>query len=170
MRKQLFMLLITLLIISGHGIAQKIVMKIPSITDKFGEEVRTLAFSIDANTSWTKGGGASVGKPNPGSLVIRKSNNKSTSDFMKTITTGNSIPEITFEYYEDSPGGGREMGKSIYTITITAAFLTELSWLTPDCSNCPKLEQKVAFVYKTLKVTDATGKSVTWDIPAGTVN
>ena len=142
-------------------------MRIPSLTDKEGEEVKTLAFTIDASTSWTKGGGASVGKPNPGSLVIRKSNNKSTAEVLKNITQGKSFPEITFEYYDASP----KEGKAIYTITITGAFTTEISWLTPDCSNCPKLELKIGFAYKTIKVVDAVaGTTLTWDIPAGISN
>ena len=163
MKKPLLMMLITLMITSSQSKAQNILMKIPSVTAAAGEEVRTLDFQINAASSWTKGGGASVGKPNPASLIIKKSNNKSTSDFLKSIGQGKSFPEIIFEYYDTA-------NKLYYSITLTNVFLTQLNWLTPECPTCLKLELQVGFVFKTYKTFDvASGMKVTWDIPAGTL-
>ena len=163
MKKTLFLLLITLMITSGKSIGQNILMKISSVTAAAGEEVRTLDFQINAASSWTKGGGASVGKPNPTNLIIKKPNNKSTSDLFKSIGQGKSIPEIIFEYYDTA-------NKLYYSITLTNVFLTQLNWLTPECPTCLKLELQVGFVFKTYKTFDvASGMKVTWDIPAGTL-
>lgn len=162
MRKKICLPLLLLLFFSAQTIAQKIMMRIPAVMDK-AEEVTTLSLDIEAISSWIKGGGASVGKPTPGSLVVRKSYSKATADLLKNISVGKSIAEVIFEYYDQG-------AKPFYTIAISGAFLTKLSWLTPDCSNCPKIAQEISFVYKTLKTTDiATGTTVTWDIPAGTV-
>ncbi len=163
MKKTLFLLLIILMITSSQSIGQNILMKIPSITAAAGEEVRTLDFQINAASSWTKGGGASVGKPNPATLIIKKPNNKSTSDLFKSIGQGKSIPEIIFEYYDAA-------NKLYYSITLTNVFLTQLNWLTPECPTCLKLELLVGFVFKTYKTSDvASGTKVIWDIPAGTL-
>lgn len=165
MKRTLYMMLITLMItsIQSKSIGQNILMKIPSITAAAGEDVRTLEFQVNAASSWTKGGGASVGKPNPANLIIKKSNNKSTSDFLKSIGQGKAIPEVIFEYYDVA-------NKLYYSITLTNVFLTQLNWLTPDCPTCLKLELQVGFVFKTYKTVDvASGTKVTWDIPAGTL-
>ena len=163
MKKILFLLLITLMISSTQSKGQNILMKIPSITAAAGEEVRTLDFQINAASSWTKGGGASVGKPNPTNLIIKKPNNKSTSELFKSIGQGKSIPEIIFEYYDTA-------NKLYYSITLTNVFLTQLNWLTPECPTCLKLELQVGFVFKTYKTFDvASGMKVAWDIPAGTL-
>ena len=164
MRRKFCLLFIILVFVSWQSFGQKIVMRIPGVTDK-NEEIKTLSLDITAATSWTKGGGASVGKPNPGSLEIRKVNARSTSELMKNITMGKAFSEITFEYQDES-------GKAYYTITLTGAFPTQLAWVNPDCSDClPKLEHRIAFVFQTIKVSDAlNGTTVTWDVPAGKVH
>ena len=160
-----YILLMALFSLSATGtiFSQKIIMKIPTITDKAGEEVRSLDYGIEAQSSWTKGGGASVGKPNPGMLKIRKTNNRSTSEFLKNIGAGRSFTEISFEYYDQSQ-------KLIYSITIGGVYLTEVSYVTPECNNCPKLEMQVAMVFKTFEANDViTGVKTKWDIPAGAI-
>lgn len=162
MRNKFCLSLIFFILVSSQSIGQKIMMKIPGVMDK-AEEVTTLVLDLTTISSWTKGGGASVGKPNPGPLVIKKSYTKATAEFLRNIGTGKSFTEIVFEYYDQST-------KPYYTLAITGAFVTQLSWLTPDCSNCPKVEQQISFVYKTLKTTDiASGTTITWDIPSGTL-
>jgi type VI protein secretion system component Hcp len=163
MNQKFYLLLISLLTLCGLSFGQKIVMKIPSITKAGGEDVRMLEFQINTETSYLKGTGASVGKPTPGSLIIKKTNNQSGNTLLKYIAQGKSIPEVTFEYSDAS-------NVVYYTITISNAFLTQLHWLSPECATCPKLEQQVGFVFKTLKTTDvASGTTVTWDIATATV-
>ncbi|MCW3107588.1 MAG: hypothetical protein JWQ09_2094 [Segetibacter sp.] len=163
MKRKLWLILITLLSTFSYSIGQKILMKIASVTAAGGEEVRALEFQINAASSWTAGGGASVGKPNPGNLMIKKTNNNSTSSLFKDIASGKTIPEVIFEYYDAS-------NILYYSITLTGAYVTQLYWLSPECPTCLKLEQQVGFVFKTYKTVDvASGVTVTWDIPAGTV-
>ena len=163
MKKNLIPALLILLISAFQTNAQKIMMKIPSLTDKAGEEVRTLDFEIEATSSWTKGGGASVGKPIPQKLTIRKMNHKSTTEFFKHITAGQSFPEISFEYYDQGQ-------KLIYSMTLGSAYITEVAWLTPECNNCPKLEMKMSMVFKTFETNDVlNGIKTKWDIAAGVV-
>ena len=163
MRRKISVVLITLMIVSGQGIAQKILMKIGSVTAAGGEEVRALEFQINASTNWTSGGGASVGKPNPGNLMIKKTNNNSTSELFKFIAQGSAFPEVIFEYYDASD-------ILYYTITLSDVYVTQMHWLSPECPTCLKLEQQVGFVFKIYKTTDvATGVSVIWNIPSGTV-
>jgi type VI protein secretion system component Hcp len=163
MNRKFFLLLISLLTLCGFSFGQKIIMKIPSVTKPGGEEVRVLEFQINAETSFLKGTGAAVGKPTPGSLIIKKTNNQSGNTLLKYIAQGRAIPEVTFEYADAS-------NVVYYIITISNAFLTQLHWLSPECATCPKLEQLVGFVFKTLKTTDvASGTTATWDIATGTV-
>jgi type VI secretion system secreted protein Hcp len=163
MKRNLIPAILILLISAFNTNAQKIMMKIPSVTDKAGEEVRTLEFNIEATSSWTKGGGASVGKPGPQKLTIHKMNNKTTTEFFKHIVTGHSFPEISFEYYDQGQ-------KLIYTMTVGAAYITEVSWSTPECNNCPKLEMKMSMVFKTFETNDVlNGIKTKWDIPSGVV-
>ena len=163
MRRKSMLLIIAVMIISANSFAQKIFMKVPTATGKSGEEVIALNVSLEAESSWTKGGGASVGKPNPGKLAIRKTNGPSTAEFLKNIASGKSFPEIVFEYVDNS-------GKASYIISLSGVYITELSWVTPDCSNCPKLQMQVEMIYKTYQIFDAaTGTTVKWDIPMGKV-
>ena len=163
MKRSLLPAFLIILISAFNSDAQKIVMKIPTLTDKAGEEVRSLDFDLEAISSWTKGGGASVGKPNPGKLSVRKTNNKSTAEFFRNIVSGKSFPEISFEYYDQGQ-------KLIYSMTVGNAYITEVNWLTPECNNCPKLEMKISMVFKTIELNDVlNGTKVKWDIPAGVV-
>lgn len=160
--KKLYLLLILFIAISERGVAQKILMKITSVTAPAGEEVKALEFQINATTNFTSGSGAAVGKPVPGSLMIKMPTNTSTSEMFKKIVMGTSIPEVVFEYYDAS-------NTLYYTITITNAFLTQLYWLSPECPTCLKLEQQLGFVFKTMKTVDANGVTLTWDITKLTI-
>ena len=81
---KLYFLLIVFTVLTASASAQKILMKIAAVTAAAGEEVRALEFQINANSSWT-GGGASVGKPAPGNLMIKRTNNKSTAELFRSI-------------------------------------------------------------------------------------
>ena len=163
MRKKSCIILIISMVVSSYGMAQKILMKIGSFTATGGEEVRALEFQINAATSYTQGGGVSVGKANPGSLMVKRTHNKSTSELFKKIVAGASFADVIFEYYDAGD-------KLYYTITLGNVFLTQVYWLSPECPTCLKLEQQLGFVFKTIKTTDAvTGVTLTWDVTLGTI-
>ncbi len=163
MKKPLVILTALLVLICSHSIAQKIIMKIDGITAVAGEEVRAVEFKITAATSWSLGGGASVGKPKLGDFVIKKTNNTSTNELSKKILTGAGIPLVIFEYYSAA-----DDKLPYFTITLKDAFVSNFFWLSPECPTCLKLEHQVAFVPKIIETFDAvTGKTVGYNITTG---
>ncbi|HMO62255.1 MAG TPA: type VI secretion system tube protein Hcp [Ferruginibacter sp.] len=139
--------------------AQKILMKITNVTDAKGEEVRALELQMNraAGTS-TGGGGTSVGKTDPGYLIIKKTHDKSTNELFKKMAQGTFMPEAIFEYYDAS-------NTLYYKITLTNVLLMQFYYLSPECPGCLKLEHQVAFSYDKIKVEDlANGGNNNWDI------
>jgi type VI protein secretion system component Hcp len=160
MKKRAGILLIFLLMICSHMMAQRILLKIDAITAPDGEEVRALEFKIRAATSWQLGGGVSVGKAKFDSLIIKKTNNTSTNDLFKSILTGKAYPVVMLEYYDAS--------ETLYfTITLKNVYVSGFFWLSPECPTCLKLEHQAAFVFKQIETYDVvTGETVRFDIPA----
>lgn len=142
--------------------SQKIMMKIAGITPANGEQVKALEFKTEAETSMIKGGGASVGIPTPGELLIKKNVDTSTSEFLRKMVSGYNFAEIVFEYI-DTVGS-----KSVttYIITLSQAYVTQAQWLTPECPGCLSLEHQLGFVFSKIKFDDPIRKKViTWNIP-----
>src|SRR6266404_7382573 len=69
-------------------------------------EIVLLSYSlgVTAETSWTKGGGASVGKPNPGDFQFTAAMNRSVPTILKYITTGRAAPSATLTVRSDAVG------------------------------------------------------------------
>lgn len=53
--------------------------------------IAAIAWEVEADSSWTKGGGASVGKPNPGKIVLKLATGPWSSAFLRAITTGVTV-------------------------------------------------------------------------------
>jgi len=130
-----------------------------------------LDWSITAATSWTRGGGVSVGKPNPGALRLTIATGPWSNVLMQAITTGRVLdgPPVVGPIVIDATLNGRPL----YRVTMQGVFL----------ANCEKEidPQKgpsdvVEMVFKTVSIdhfyVDGTGtlrsNNETWDIPAGT--
>src|SRR5450755_2227640 len=115
-------------------------------------EIQGWDWEIEAESSWTKGGGASVGKANTGKIFP-----KMALEMMKT--TGKGSPETYF------------------TMTMEGAYITKVSNSGTEEGN---VTQKVELVFKTVKIEykpqdNKTGqlaavKTYNWDIPAGTAS
>ncbi len=137
--------------------AQKILLKIASITAAAGEEVKAAELRADGGVSWS-GGGASVGKVSIKDVLIKKQNNTSTNDLFKKLLQGTSIPVVVLEYYDSN-------NTLFFTITLKTVFVTNFYWLSPECPTCLKLEHQVAFSAKQIETFDvATGITVKFDI------
>ena len=161
MKKQFILLALVLILGPLTGVGQKILMKIGSITASGGEEVRAAEFKTDAPTSWSSGGGASVGKPKLGSFIIKKTNGPSTNDLHRHIISGSAYPEVIFEYYDAAD-------KLYFTITLRDVFLTEFYRLTPECPGCLKLEHQVGFISKRIETADlVNGTTIKYDVSTG---
>jgi type VI secretion system secreted protein Hcp len=125
--------------------------------------VLSCSLAVAAESSWTKGGGVSVGKPNPEPIRFTKEVDANSITLLKKITTGTSFASAKF-----TATSGTGAGATTVIYELTGLFVTSLTHVG---SGGAPLEE-VSFVYKTLawKFIDANGTETTgrWDIPAGT--
>jgi type VI protein secretion system component Hcp len=82
-----------------------------------------------ADSSWTKGGGASVGKPVLGPAVFTKVGGKASQALKRNIARGTSIPKVTFEFYEATREGPPKLS---YRITYQEVFVVGVSEKTVE--------------------------------------
>ena len=158
MKKLLTLLVICLLLNNGLLSAQKILLKIASITPPAGEEVKAVEFKIDATATWVGGGGGTSSRAIFHDLLIKKTNNTSTNELFKKLVTGTYIPVVVLEYYSAS-------NVLYFTITLKTVIVTNFFWLSPECPTCLKLDHQVAFAPKQIETTDAvTGITFRFDV------
>jgi hypothetical protein len=60
-------------------------------------EIQGWDWEVEAESSWTKGGGASVGKPNPGKLNFEHYFDTSSTVILGYICTGKAVPKLQLE-------------------------------------------------------------------------
>ena len=131
--------------------------------------VSSYSLGVDAESSWTKGGGASVGKPNPGPLKFTMSPNLALPKLLKCIATGHSAQQavLTIRFERAGPKTGFVYAK----YTFTDLFFTSIDQAATDGTQPPLVA--VSAVYKTLKLQEfakgppPTSSCFQWDIPAG---
>jgi type VI secretion system Hcp family effector len=144
-------------------------------------ELQAWEWEVEAETSWTKGGGAAVGKPNPGKLSWEHYWDKSSTTILSFICTGTSFDTIQLEMCKGV--GVDDKGKSLkpfFKALMRDSFITKVSQSATEEGN---LVQKVEMVFKYMEIdywqqgTDPRrpGQLVPaghydWDIPGGTVN
>lgn len=174
-------LLLCCLLSSAKG--QEIVLKAGDLTEDLGilkgypdyTPLSSFQVGIQAETSWTKGGGASVGKPNPLAIEITKAVDAFSNQLAFYITTGKAFPTIEILWLMPNTKGDWSVAQKI---ELTGAFITEVMNSSAEgcTSNCPLIAESYKMVYKTIKRTiykpdkDGNYKQVnvwTWDIPAG---
>jgi type VI protein secretion system component Hcp len=135
------------------------------------------AFSLDwattAETSWTKGGGASVGKPNPGLLHLTIATGAWSNVLMQAITTGKTLdgPPAPGPIVIDATVNGH----ALYRMTLQGVFLTRYqTQFDPQKGPVDAIDlvfktASIERTYTDAKGTTSFGSNLTWDIPAGTV-
>ncbi|WP_336518211.1 Hcp family type VI secretion system effector [Pollutibacter soli] len=137
-------------------------------------EVQGWDWEVEAESSWTKGGGASVGKPNPGKLNFEHRFDSSSTVILGFICSGKSFPKAELQIAKQ---GGRAVPETFFTMTMESVFITKASnFGTADGT----IIQKVELVFKTVKIeykvqdnrTGAFGspKNFAWDISSGIVS
>jgi type VI secretion system Hcp family effector len=136
-------------------------------------ELQSWDWEVEAETSWTKGGGAAVGKPSPGKLNWEHVFDRSSNIILSYICTGKSFPEVKLEMCKSTgQGKGRQ---AFFTIKMNEAFITKVTQAATEEGN---VTQKVEMVFKTIQIDykqqgvgDPGGLSApftfTWDIPSG---
>jgi type VI secretion system Hcp family effector len=137
-------------------------------------EIQGWDWEVEAETSWTKGGGASVGKPNPGKMNFEHYFDTSSTVILGFICTGKAFPKVELQMMKTT---GSATPETYYTMVMEGAFITKVSNSGTEEGN---VTQKVEMVFKTVKIEykpqdNKTGKlgavkTYNWDIPAGTAS
>jgi type VI secretion system secreted protein Hcp len=137
-------------------------------------EIQGWDWEIEAETSWTKGTGASVGKPNPGKLNFEHYFDTASTVIMGYICTGRAFPKLELQMLKTT---GSATPETFFTMTMEGGFLTKVNNSGSEDGN---VTQKVEMVFKTVKIEykpqdNKTGKlgavkTYNWDIPVGTAS
>ena len=128
--------------------------------------VSSLDWSTKAQTSWTSGSGASVGKPNPGELQLVLPNGLWSQFFVRLITQGKAVPKIVFDAMSSD-------GRPLYRMTVEGFFVTE--YRLASLATTPLPQDHVNGVFKTFKLEQfaqtADGRLITtvvdWNVVTG---
>ena len=134
-------------------------------------EIQGWDWEVEAETSWTKGGGASVGKPNPGKMNFEHLFDTASPVILGYICNGKAFPKVQLQMMKTTSKGAPE---TYFTMTLEGAFITKVANAGTEDG---MIVQKVEMVFKTVKIeykpqdnkTGALGvaKVYSWDIPAG---
>ena len=146
---------------TGHAPAAAGDLKfLTSLTDHgVAFDTESWGHGITAASNWTSGGGASVGKPNPGPFTVRARSGASTVELLSYMLQGATLGTVEIT--------GCSVASCAQTVTLGSAFVTKVSLGSALITDEDEL------VYKTINVsrTDDQGSSLfTWDVPAGTTN
>jgi type VI secretion system secreted protein Hcp len=138
-------------------------------------ELQSWDWEVEAETSWTKGGGAAVGKPSPGKMNWEHVFDRSSNTILSFICTGKSFEEVTLEMCKST--GNTDKREAFFTVTMQQAFITKVSQAATEEGN---VSQKVEMVFKNIKIVykqqgaqaNAPGAlseagTFQWDIPSG---
>src|SRR5260221_2649614 len=109
-------------------------------------EIEAWDWEVDAETSWTKGGGASVGKPNPGKMTVERYFDTSSTVLINRICCGKAFPKTELQMMKTTGKGNPE---TYLTISLEGVFITKVS---QNGTEEGKVVQKVEFVFKIIKI------------------
>jgi type VI secretion system secreted protein Hcp len=130
-------------------------------------ELGSVGLGVTADSSWSKGGGASVGKPAPGDLVWAQSFDSSVPPMFSHLLTGRSVPLATVEYVRTGNAGP----VTYLQLAMSDLFFTGLGFSGEDVNG--------SGVYRTLTITywplaaDGTREKpvqASWNVPQGTAS
>lgn len=86
--------------------------------------VSDLDWPVKAQTSWTQGGGASVGKPIPDKLQLTLPTGTWSSEFLRFIAKGQAFPTITIDHVGSD-------GRLLYRMKVDNVFVTQYAIAAP---------------------------------------
>jgi type VI secretion system secreted protein Hcp len=136
-------------------------------------EIQGWEWEVEAESSWLKGSGSSVGKPNPGKFSFEHYYDKSSNKLLQYISAGKSFAEIKMVMCK-TVGGAKP--DPFFTVDMSEAFITKVGQSASEDGN---VVQKVELVFKTItmnyKPQDQGGKlggtfEYKWNVPEGTTN
>jgi len=128
--------------------------------------VSSLDWTLVAESSWTAGGGASVGKPNPGKMVLNLPTGVWSQFFVRLITQGKAVPKVVVDATATD-------GRPLYRMTVEGFFVT--SYGLASVTTTPLPQDHLEGVFKIVKLefyaTAADGRLITtvvdWNIATG---
>jgi type VI secretion system Hcp family effector len=118
------------------------------------------AISVPTVTSGS-GGGAAAGKPERQPIVIHKTINNTSPQFMKALLQGKHIKTAKIEL--------RRGAKVYYTITMEDVLITSIQHSVPEDDIEPDAVEEVEFIFGKVEFKAADGTSVVDDAKAGKV-
>lgn len=129
--------------------------------------VASLDWKATAQTSWTGGGGASVGKPFPDALQLGLPSGTWSQHFMRLMTQGKALSSVVID-------GVASDGRPLYRMTLEGFFVTQ--YRLSSLPAIPLPQDEIKAVFRKVKIeyyaVAADGKVTTtlveWDIAAGT--
>lgn len=149
---------------------------------KYGKEkwceIQGWDWDVEAESSWTKGGGASVGKPNPGKFNFEHYYDRASPTILYYMCTGTAFPKVVLEMCKGT--GKKDMPlEPFFIVTMKEVFITKVANTVSEDGN---VVQKVEMVFKEVKIDYAMqGENpdkpsmlspmvhFTWNIPEGKV-
>jgi len=129
--------------------------------------VEDFVFNILADSSWTRGGGASVGKAQPEPLKLELKAGSHLNEFVDNIVGGQQFPLLRLEGVV-SDGG---VLRTVYDLRLEGVFVTKVS----DTDGNDYLEVVYRKVSLTTTEQDGRGglgvtQTIAWDVPAATTS
>ncbi len=139
-------------------------------------EIDVLSYSVGvtATTSWTSGGGAGVGKPNPGELNFSAAWDRSAPEMLRLIASGKFVPTVVLTVRSGNPPNQdpSPTATEYAKYTFESVFLTSVGQRLDGAGRAVNV---VSGVYRTMMQQHfAPGSPVPvtctkWDVQAFTV-
>jgi type VI secretion system Hcp family effector len=141
-------------------------------------ELQSWDWGVKAETSWTKGGGASVGKPNPGEMNWEHYYDKSSPTILKFICSGAMFDTVEMKMFKTTGASQiTQDGTTFFHMIMNGVFITSVDNKASDEGN---IVQTVQMVFKDVEIVyrPQDNKKGTllgavpfkWDIPGGKVS
>lgn len=137
-------------------------------------ELQGWDWEVECESSWTKGGGASVGKPNPGKMNWEHYWDNSSTTLLDFMCTGKTFDTVKLEMFK---GTGDKNGQRVFfKMYMKGVFITKVANSATEEGNVvQKVEmvfKDVAFEYQAqnnLSGTLEASKAFGWSITTGEV-
>jgi type VI secretion system secreted protein Hcp len=111
-------------------------------------EIKSWSWDVEAETSFTTGGGAAVGKPKPGVISFTHAFDKASPVLLKNIVQGTSFPTVTIELCK-STGKADGTVSTYFKLEMKDAFTTKVANNGGDDG---LIDQTVDLVCKEIKI------------------
>lgn len=137
-------------------------------------ELRGWSWGVEADTSWTLGGGASVGKPTPGRLTWEHDYDLASPAILNHLCGGRAFAKAELQMLK---GVGSATPATYLTMTMEGVFITRANHVGATDGT---VLQQVEMIFKSVRIDYrpqdrrtgklGPGKDFSWDITTGTVS